>query len=136
MSIIGISDEVQEAVYERLTGDAALMALVGNRVHEQVPEGSAYPYVQIGETFETKDATFDKDGRSVLMWIHVWSQYRGNAQAWSIIGPIGDLLDEHALAVDGALTDSCEVEMTQVTRDPDGKTRHGLIHLRVRLSET
>lgn len=136
MSIIGISDEVHEAVYERLTADATLMTAVGSRVYQHVPDSTAYPYIHIGETFETKDATFEADGRSVLVWIHVWSDYTGEKEAWTITGLVGDLLDEYALTVDGGSVQSCEVEMAQVTRDPDGLRRHGKLDVRVSVAES
>lgn len=136
MSIIGIADEVTKSVYTLLSADATLLALATGGVHDDVPEAQAYPYVELGETFETKDSTFTADGRSLLIWIHVWSQYAGKKQAQEILARIGDLLDEVALVVTGAVVQSCEVEYTQVVRDPDGRTRHGIAHLRVSLAES
>lgn len=136
MSIIGISDEVFEALWELLDGDATLDSLATGGIWDSVPDSRAYPFVQLGEVFETKDATFSVDGRSVLVWVHVWSQYAGKKEAQSILARIGDLLDETALSVDGASVQNCEVEYTQVTMDPDGRTRHGLAHVRVSLAES
>lgn len=137
MGIVGASDEVFEAVYERLGADAALTALISTRLYQHVPEGTqTYPYVQLGEAFETKRATFDKDGRGVLIRIHAWSRYRGQKECWDILSVIGDSLDEYALAIDGATVESCEVEAAQVMIDPDGRTYHGIIDLRVLAAES
>lgn len=133
MSIVGISDEVQEAICDILGSDAVLTAAVEG-VYESVPEGSAFPYVQIGEFLETKDAVFERDGRNVLGTLHVWSQYEGQAECWQIISLIGDLIDETTPSVDGATVELCEVEQAQVLRDPDGRTRHGVVQIRVRLA--
>jgi hypothetical protein len=133
MSIVGISDAVQAALYTLLSGDPTLAALVVG-VYEEVPEGSAYPYVQLGEFTETKDAVFERDGRMVLATLHVWSQYAGQQECWTIAGRIGDLIDETTPTVSGATVESCEVEQAQVLRDPDGRTRHGVIQLRISLA--
>ena len=72
--------------------------------------------------------------RNVLLTIHAWSQYAGSKEASAIMGRMGDLLDEITLTVSGAVAMLCEVEMSQVLRDPDGVTRHGVMQLRVRCS--
>lgn len=137
MTIVGISDEIHEAVYELLTGDVTLTNLVTGGIHDEVPQNRSYPFVQMGsESFESKRATFSVDGRNVLVRIHVWSQYQGAKEAWNIIARIGTLLDETTPAVDGAVVESCEVELAQVLPDPDGITRHGVMDLRVLIAES
>ena len=45
---------VQQAIFDALTGAAALAALLGDGaagVYDDVPENATFPYVTIGETF-------------------------------------------------------------------------------------
>lgn len=136
MSIIGIEDAVQAAVYARLTGDATLVTLLGSGgVYDEAPQPIVYPWVQLGESTVTKDAVFNRDGRNALGRIHVWSRYAGSKECADILARMGDLLDDYALVVSGATVESCEVEQTQIIRDPDGITRHGVFDLRIRLAE-
>lgn len=135
MSIVGIEDAVNAAVWARLDGDATLDTLAPGGIHDESPQPPVYPWVQIGETVATKDAVFERDGRNVLQRLHVWSQYAGSKECADIMARIGDLLDEYELAVSGGTVESCEVEQTQILRDPDGITRHGVIDLRVRVAE-
>lgn len=132
MSLVGIEDAVLAAVYARLDGDATLTAMAP--VWDEVPTPLAYPYVQIGESTAVKDATFEADGRNVVCTIHVWSQYAGSKETSAIMARIGDLLDEYNLSVSGCVVESCEVEQSQVIRDVDGRTRHGVMQLRVRVA--
>lgn len=134
MSLVGIEDAVNAAVVTRLRADATLTALVAGGVHDESPQPPVYPYVQVGESLATKDATFTADGRNVLITMHAWSRYRGSKEASSIMGRIGDLLDEYDLSVTGCVVESCEVEQSQIVRDQDGVTRHGILQLRVRVA--
>lgn len=132
----GIADEILETVYETLSGDTTLVTTLGCQVYDYVPDNRAYPYVDLGEAYSTKDATFSKDARNVLLRLHVWSQYRGSKETWNIIGRIDTLLDEVALTVDGATLEACNVETANVFKDPDGKTRHGVIDVRIQVAES
>lgn len=134
MSIVGIETEIQKAVVARLRGNAPMVAAVAGGFRDEAAQPPVYPWVQVGEATATKDATFTEDCRNVLMRMHVWSRYAGSKQASDIMALMGDLLDEHNLSVSGAVLESCEVEQTQVLRDPDGITRHGVFDLRVRVA--
>lgn len=136
MSIVGIEDAVTAAVYSRLTGDATLTTLLGSGgVYDEAPQPIVFPWVQLGEATVTKDAVFERDGRNALLRLHVWSRYAGSKECSDIMARMGDLLDEYALTVSGATVESCEVDQTQIMRDTDGITRHGILDLRVRLAE-
>lgn len=135
-NLTGISDAIHAAIYSTLTGDVTLMALITG-VYDDVPDATAYPYVQMAsESWSSKDATFSKDARSVLIRIHARSQYAGAKEAWSILGRIGILLDETALTVTGATVEAVNVEASNVITDSDGRTRHGVVDVRIQLAET
>jgi len=136
MTLVGIEHAVNTAVYARLNGSATLLAAATGGVHDNPPQPMMYPYAQLGESIATKDATFEADGRNIVCTLHVWSQYAGTKEAATIMGIIGDLLDEYTLSVSGCTVESCEIESSRIMRDPDGITRHGILELRVRVATT
>ncbi len=135
MTLPSLLWEASAAVYARLTADATLMTQVTNRVYDDVPDSTAYPYIDMGEAFETDEDAFSQDNYSILLRLHVWSQYQGRKEAVDIMSRVATLLDEYALTVSGATLSRCVVEQKQILRDPDGKTRHGIIDVRVQAGE-
>ena len=73
------SFELQKSLFSRLNGGSIVdendQAITG--VFDDVPEGTAYPYVVIGEETATNIGTKDKDMHEYTPTLHVWSQYRG-----------------------------------------------------------
>lgn len=116
---------VQAAYYARLTGDAALMDLISG-VFDYVPEDRPYPYVQIGEATEIPDNRHDGFGRETTQTLHVWSRYRGYAQALAIAARIVALLDHQRLSIAGLHHVATRFEFSQTLTDPEppGDIRH------------
>jgi hypothetical protein len=64
---------LQAAIYTRLTGYSALTtALGGQKVYDHVPQGTAAPYVVIGDDTLTEWDTKSKNGWECTITIHVW----------------------------------------------------------------
>lgn len=124
--------EVQQAIYDRLTGDATLGALIAG-VFDHVPEGTAYPYVTLGEVITTPDNRHGGFGRSVVATLHVWTQARGFAEALAIEARLVELLDHQALPLAGHHTVSVRYEFSQTLTDPapPGDIRHIPIRFRI-----
>ena len=123
---------VQVAIYQRLTGDSALMALVSG-VYDQVPENKAKPYVRIGDHLSTPDNDLTSYGREITVTIHVWTQARGNTSGQAIAARIGQLLDhqERQLLVEGHQVVSIRQEFDQALPDPDPQVRHHVLRFRI-----
>ena len=135
MSLPTAYDEVYEAIYERLTNDATLMALITG-IYDDVPDASSFPYIQLGEPIELPFDAFANQGKQVTVPIHVWSRYNGNKECSDIQSRIATLLDRYALSVDGMVLTRCVFESGRVMRDPDGMTRHGLQQFVIEVSES
>jgi len=122
---------VQRAVYAALTADTELMESVTG-VYDDVPEGTAYPYVRIGEALETPDNTHGAFGRQTVLIIHVWSEYRGFAETTDIAGRVVSLLDHQPLTIAGHHHVVTKYEFGQTLDDPDRPAlRHGVLRFRV-----
>jgi hypothetical protein len=136
MALGSAADAINAAVYSRLSGDATLLATATGGVHDDVFDATSFPYVQIGDTIETPWDAFGNQGRTNLVTIHTWSQYQGAKESWTMISRIIALLDRYALSVSGVTLTRCVHERSMVLRDPDGKTRHGVVEFRVEVSES
>ena len=100
-----------------------------------MPEGSAYPYVVIGEETATNIGTKDKDMHEYTQTIHVWSQYRGLRDIKEIMEQIYTLLNDYSITVSGASAISLRHEFQTTLTEGDGLTRHGVMRFRVVVSD-
>lgn len=126
------STALQTAIYSLLSADSTLDGLVGNnRIYDEVPQNSAYPYVVIGEETTIDAGTKDKDAQEFTQTIHIWSRYRGSKQTKEIAQRIYTLLHNVAISVSGASFVNSRNEFFTILLDDDGLTRHGVMRFRV-----
>lgn len=123
---------LQDAVLALLKADADLTALIQG-VFDWVKEGQAYPYIVIGEAIETPDNTHDSHGSRTVITLHVWSKYRGYAQALTIASRLRALLEHQPLTVAGHRHVATYYVSQQTITDPEppGDIRHVPISFRV-----
>jgi hypothetical protein len=125
---------LQIALYDRLTGDAELAALVSG-VFDRVPETKPLDYVHIGEWLSTPDNSHGSFGRQAVATLHVWTRAEGNAKGQAIAARIVALLDHQPLEVDGHRVVSIRCEFDQALRDPDPQVRHHVLRFRITTSQ-
>lgn len=123
-------DEIQAAVYALLSADATLDALITG-VFDEVPEGTAYPYVVIGEAMELPANAHDRYGHETTVTLHVWSDARGFTEAKQIASRLVTLLDHQPLSVSDHHHVVTRYEFSQALRDPEPRLRHVPIRFRV-----
>lgn len=116
---------VRDAVRAALLADAPLSALVEG-VLDHVPEGQAFPYIHLGESFESPDNAHDRFGSATVLTLHIWSQYRGYAQGLAIATRVRQALDHTPLAIEGHRWTWTRFGSLQTLTDPDppGDIRH------------
>jgi hypothetical protein len=127
---------LQQAVYARLNGDATLTNTLGAAVHDEVPDGAAFPYVSIGDVTETPRDTMGQTGRDLTITVHTWSQYAGMKQVMEIQNRIDALLDRWFPTVSGWTATEMLHEFFETFQDPDGETRHGVARYRIHIYGT
>ncbi len=96
---------IQTAIYGVLSADATLLTLATGGVHNDVPDGQAYPHVLISKASETPWHTFGA-ATSGLGWkniirIHTYSRYQGDTEALQIHSRVVALLNFQPLTVTG-----------------------------------
>lgn len=122
---------LQQAVYARLATDPDLAALIGTRLHDRRPEGGPFPHVVLGEAEVFPDDSATRTGQVHVLTLHVWSRYRGRAEAKRMLAALSAVL--HRLPVDLGDDLRCvalRVAHMGVIDDGDGVTSHGILRLR------
>ena len=119
---------LQKAIYDRLKTSLTCP------VYDQVPDGAAMPYVTLGEDTAVDWSTKPAPGMEVTHTLHVWSDYRGMAEAKGIMDEIIQALTVNPLTVEGFAVVSGQLDMAEAMRDPDGY-RHGILRFRFKILE-
>lgn len=126
---------VQTIVYQALTLDAEVMALVTG-VFDAVPQGQAFPYVTLGEDNHNEWDTVTSLGSDASITVHTWSRERGRKETKAIQGEIYDALHRAEMTHPGYRIVSIDWEGSQSFMDADGLTRHGVQTFRILLERT
>ncbi len=132
----GVSAALQAAIYQRLTADAALAALVGTDIYDTVPTGVApSTYVSLG----TEDVTdmSDKTGRGAvhIFTVAVVTDAAGFQTAKAVAGAISDaILDAELILSRGTLV-YLNFEKAAARRVGDGEIRRIDLKFRARVED-
>ena len=121
---------LQTTIYSTLSNDNTLTNTLGAGVFDEVVENASYPFVSLGEETAIDYSTKDLNGGEFTINIHVWSQYKGAKQTKEIMDRIHDLLHDSSLSVSGFNLANLRFEFSDILRDPDGITRHGVMRFR------
>lgn len=124
----GPFNELLAGLYATLNGN------ISAGVYDDVPEGTAKPYVTMGEMFSVPDNWHGGFGWDILSTIHVWTKARGYKSAIDIANEIVALLDHQVLAIDLPASwyiVSIRFVQLQTLRDPDPEIRHVPVQFRI-----
>jgi len=121
---------LQTAIYSTLSNDNNLTSTLGAGVFDEVTEGATYPFVALGEETTIDYGTKDLVGGETTINIHIWSQYKGSKETKNIMDRIHDLLHDSDISVSGFNLINLRFEYSDIMRDPDGVTRHGVMRFR------
>ena len=126
------SFDLQTILFSTLNGDSTLDGIVGdNKIFDNVPQDTAYPYVVIGNINVINRGTKSLDGNEYNVDIDVWSTYRGKKEISDAMERIYELLHDTTYTVSGANMVISQVRNTITLVENDGITRHGVLTLSV-----
>jgi len=130
------ADKIQQAIYDALTGDATLMALIVKVCVEveqpDMPgEDSDFPYVTFGEDDISSFDTKTDNGGSALCQIDIWSRQNNLIEVKKIAGVIYGILQKGSLNIVDADHVLTRIEGQLFSKDPDGQTKRGMVMARV-----
>ncbi len=124
------SADLQKAMFAALTGNAALVALMGGaRIFDRAPTDAAFPFVTFGRTSVFDWSTSTEDGLEHLVTLHVWSKAKGRKEAFAVLDAVRAALGT-PLSLDSQHLVSFRFEFAEVTFDDDISVHHGLLRLR------
>ena len=121
--------QLQTAIYTALNV-SAITTTLGCGVYDEVIEGNTYPFISLGEETTIDYSTMTAVGSETTINIHIWSQYKGSKQTKEIMDKIHDLLHDIDLTVTGFNLINLRFEYSDIMRDTDGVTRHGVMRFR------
>lgn len=138
------STALKPAIAAALRADTTLRGLLTGStspawsIYDNVPELTAYPYVNFGQTITAADDTMSYHGNSVTLELHVWSQYLGTKEIDGIVERIIQLLDPQPqsfvplpLAAPYVHIGTWLDQVMNLPVESDGRTRHAVIRLRI-----
>lgn len=124
---------LQQALFQRLTEDAALMARITG-VHDEVAEETPLPYITLGEDTVSDYSTKTFDGEDITHTLHVWSGYKGKKEAKEILDLALQAIIASPLALAGDFQlEDARREMLEVFKDEDAY--HGVMRLRFKITQ-
>ena len=121
--------QLQTAIYTALNV-SAITTTLSCGVYDEVIEGNTYPFITLGEETTIDYSTKTQTGGETTINIQIWSQYKGSKQTKEIMDKVHDLLHDSNLSVTGFNLINLRFEYSDIMRDPDGITRHGVMRFR------
>ena len=122
--------DFQQTIFTALSNDNTLTSTYGATIVDEVTSSTSYPFVTIGEETTSDFSTKTDAGGQVTINIHIWSDYKGSKECKQIMDKIHDLLHDSSLSVSGYNLINCRFEFSDILKDPDGITRHGVMRFR------
>ena len=121
------SFELQKTIFTTLNSDNAITSTFSATVHDHVPQGTSFPYIVIGEETMTDESSAKTlDFNNFTLTIHIFSRNRGRKEAKQIMARIYELLHNQNLSVTGANHINTRFEFSDVIKENDGLTYHGV----------
>lgn len=126
--------ELWQAVFDALTADAALQAMLGQppRIFDHVPDNTPFPYLVIGDGATLEAGSDTGAGSLHRLVLHAWSRAHGRSECRALMDAAHAVLHEAALPLGARVLTYLRFEGSDVLRDPDGRTWHGLIRFTAR----
>jgi Protein of unknown function (DUF3168) len=128
---------LQKMMVARLKADSGVSALVGARIYDAVPQGVAFPFIEISSLQEIDDGSAGLvQSVEVFVDLNIWTRPEGGPssvqaqavaeavkQSLHIPSALPDLADGWALSL-------IERRSTRLLGDPDGATARAVVTLR------
>ena len=119
-------DALHAAIYAKL--DTALSV----PIYSAVPQGDAEPaFVTMDGFRANRNDTDTETGFDGTIDVHVWTEYEGWKELCTLQTTIYNAMHRTALTVTGHAVIDVQQEFSEMRRDPDGITKHGIQRFRV-----
>lgn len=119
-----------QAIFAKLSGDAALMALIPGGIVDRLLPRAILPLIVIGELESRDYSTATEKAEEHFLSLDIWSDANGRRCAGEIAGRVKTLLDDAALTLVGISLVNLQLLSSRSRREP--KTRNFLAEMRFR----
>ena len=122
--------ELQKAIFEALSANAALVSLVGDRILDHAPANVGFPYITFGRSTVYDWSTGTEDGAEQLFTLHAWSKAKGKREVLAMIELARETLHDAPLDLETHRLVNIRVEFSEARYDDDLSVHHGVLRLR------
>jgi hypothetical protein len=122
---------LQSAIFSKLMSDTSVTTLLGGeRLYDDVPVRAEFPYITFGQSSDRDWSTGSDSGHEHVVTLHVWSRAKGRRQVDDVAEASRTALHDQTLTLSGHRLINLRHEFTDVRRDGDGETFHGICRYR------
>lgn len=126
---------LQKAVFDRISTDPQIAQIMGQPVAEffdYVPENTTFPYINYQLVQSVENDTSTEESFETVFALHVWSTKEGTKETNQILQRIYRLFHNRPdnLVLELYKVVNLQFQVSEVLRDPDGATYHGVIRFR------
>ena len=123
--------DILEQLFTVMRADAQLMALVGNRIYNHIPQDSPLPCLRARWDSVNEWDTKTSDGYDGNITVDIWSSHRGDKEALAIFDRTYSLLHKSELPLTSGQSLLLRYTMSDSFLEPDGLTHHTVIRFRL-----
>lgn len=120
---------LQKALITHLKADAAVQALIGDRIWDVAPSSPSYPHLLIGRS-ESRPVAADGGGMEHLLTLTIVSRFQGAEEAKAALAAVRLRLTDAEPEADGLRIVSLGVRFSDVWRSPTAPRTYAVLRVR------
>lgn len=128
-----LGQQFKEAMFQILTEDQALTALIGGRVYTFVPDQRVYPYLRISNLIGADGGTKSSPGQMLTWVVDIFDREKSDVILDKIKKRLYDLIHEQKPSVEGGSVGVCRFHSSFIQPLSDAITRHSVMRFRLNL---
>ncbi len=119
--------DIQKEIYNLLSNDNNLNAIVGSKIYDYVPSDTNFPYIVIGDMTATPFDSQIGNGLRVKLTINAFSNYKGTKEVKDIMRNIYNLLhNSGSINITGQNVILCQFISSKIMQDIKEQVRQSL----------
>lgn len=124
-----------QGIHDALATHEGVHTVLGNppRLYDNAPEDPVYPYLTYGAARSEDIGGDDAVLTAHVLTLHIWSRYGGRTESLTLINEVRAAIEQEGLSFDGCHLISASVIYSDVFRNSDGRTLHGILRVSLRL---
>ena len=122
-------ESLQQAIYTKLTGDAALMSLLVGGIHDEAPNDAVFPYLRIASGSSESRSHQGVESADISLKLELHSRDGGRLELLDLMDKIEALLDTASLSLpaNGWSLLDIEVKSSVTSLQNDGRSWRSIL---------